>query len=185
MQVIWVYHLASVSRSIISSGSISISKILPFNDLMWLPCLTKKIAFVFIAVTYFFVARKSELNRRVGDITMGGLLTALVASILLAFAAPQLAIDYIAANQYLRIFNVFCLTYVVIFTLHRHIKNNLDPTTIWIPSGFIFLAVSQYSLLFWYMDYSFSAFVGALILRFIGLWIFVFVAYRSFYREAG
>ncbi len=167
-------------------GGISISKILPSNanDIFWLPCLTKTFAFIFIAATYFFATRNSELNRKVGDITIGVLIAALVASILLAFAAPQLALDYTAANQYLRIFNVFCLIYVVVFTLQRHIKN-LDPTTIWIPLGFIFLAVSQYSLLFWYIDYSFSAFVGALILRFIGLGIFLFVAYHSFYKEAG
>ncbi|MGD6852124.1 MAG: hypothetical protein ACQCN6_08705 [Candidatus Bathyarchaeia archaeon] len=165
-------------------GGISISKIFPSNDAFWLPSLTKTFAFIFIAVAYFFTTKNSEQKRRAGDITIGILIIALVASILLAFAAPQFALDYIATNQYLRIFNVFCLIYIVIHTLNRHIKN-LDPTTIWIPLGFIFLAISQYSLLFWYIDYSFSAFVGALILRFIGLGIFLFVAYRSFYREAG
>jgi hypothetical protein len=162
-------------------GGVSISKILPLQDTFWLPFLTKTFAFIFIAVTYFFSARYSETSRKIGEITVWALIIALFSSIALALAAPQFALDYTLANMYLRIFNVFCLFYVVIFTLQRYIKNQKQ-TTLWIPFGFLFLAINQYSLLFWYIDSSFSALVGGLIFRFTGLVIFLFIAYQSFHK---
>ena len=149
--------------------------------LMWLPQLTRTFAFVFLATTYLFSNRKSKSSKLLGETTISLLIIAIAISFLLAFVAPQFAFEgYAQANVYLRIFNVICLSYIAIYTLRSHVKNP-DPTTIWIPFGFIFLAISQYSLLFWYIDSSFSAFVGSLVSTFVGLSIFLFVAYRTFY----
>ena len=153
------------------------------SELIWLPLLTRTFAFVFLATTYLFSNKKSKSYQVLGEITISLLIIALVSSFLLAFVAPQFAFaGYSQANVYLRIFNVICLSYISITTLRSHIKNP-DPTTIWIPFGFIFLAISQYSLIFWYVDSSFSAFVGSLIARFAGLAIFLLVAYRTFYSS--
>lgn len=149
-------------------------------EIVWLPLLTKTFAFLFIATTYLFSGKNSKKGGLFGNVTISLLIIALVSSILLAFTAPQLAINYIHANWYVRILNVASLCYVAIYTLQSHVRNP-NPTTIWIPFGFIFLAISQYSLLFWYIDHSFSAFVGSVILRFAGLAIFLFVALRAFY----
>jgi hypothetical protein len=149
--------------------------------LMWLPLLTRTFAFVFLATTYLFSNRKSKSNQVLGEITISLVIIALASSFLLAFVAPQFAFaGYSQANVYLRIFNVICLSYIAICTLRNHVKNpNL--TTIWIPFGFIFLAINQYSLIFWYIDSSLSAFIGSLVARFIGLGIFIFIALRAFY----
>jgi hypothetical protein len=157
---------------------------LGFNpELMWLPQLTRTFAFVFLATTYLFSNRKSKSSKLLGETTISLLIIALAISFLLAFIAPQFAFaDYSKANAYLRFFNVFCLAYIAICTLRSHIKNP-DPTTIWIPFGFIFLAIGQYSLLFWYIDASLSAFVGSQVVSFVGLAIFLFVAYRTFYSS--
>ncbi len=165
-------------------NGVSISQTVPTQYLIWVATITKSFAFGFIAATYFLIGRNQERTNKLGNSIIGLLLATLLSSIVIAFIAPQFA-GYIATNMYLRAFNVACLVYVVFFTLRNHIKNP-DPSTIWIPLGFVFLAVSQYSLLFWYIDSSFSAFVGSIILRFIGLGIFLLVAYRSFYKtEAG
>jgi hypothetical protein len=163
-------------------GALSNSPIEFNREFVWLPFLTKTFAFIFIAATYFFSGKNSKRSHQLGNITISLLIIALTTSVLLAFAAPQLAFDYTQANQYLRILNVVCLCYVAIYTLRSHTRN-LNSTTIWFPFGFIFLAISQYSLLFWYIDSSFSAFIGSVILRFIGLGIFLFVACRSFYNS--
>jgi hypothetical protein len=96
--------------------------------------------------------------------------------------APQTAAQaaYYASQVYIRIFNVLCLTYIAVKTLRSHLKER-DPTTIWIPSGFILLGISQYSLVFYYTDHSLAAFTGSLAIRLMALAIFVFVAYRTFY----
>jgi len=149
--------------------------------LLWLPQLTRTFAFVFLATTYLFSNRKSKSSKLLGETSISLLVIALAISFLLAFVAPQFAFEgYSQANVYLRIFNVICLAYIAIYTLRSHLKN-LDPTTIWIPFGFIFIAIGQYSLLFWYIDSSFSAFVGSLVATFVGLAIFLFVGYRTFY----
>ena len=152
-------------------------------ELLWLPLLTRTFAFVFLATTYLFSNWKSKSSQVLGEISISLLIIALASSFLLVFVASQFAFaGYSQANVYLRIFNVICLSYIVICTLRSHVKNpNL--TTIWIPFGFIFLAISQYSLLFWYIDSSFSAFVGSLVVRFAGLAIFLFVAYQTFYSS--
>jgi hypothetical protein len=42
------------------------------------------------------------------------------------------------------------------------------------------LAISQYSLLFWYADSSFAAFWGSLVLRSLALAVFLFIVYQTF-----
>jgi len=150
-------------------------------ELLWLPLLTRTFAFVFIAMTYFFSSRNSRKSQLFGEITISLLTIALAILLLLVFVAPDFSYpSYTHVNVYFRFFNVICLSYVAVYTIRSHARNP-DPKTIWIPFGFVFLAISQYSLLFWYIDSSFSAFVGSLITRFAGLAIFLFVAYRSFY----
>jgi hypothetical protein len=164
-------------------GAIAYSPLGFDPKLLWLPQLTRTFAFVFIASTYLFSNRKSKISKLLGETTISLLIVAVATSFLLAFVAPQFAFKgYSQANVYLRIFNVICLAYVAIYTLRNHVKN-LDPTTIWVPFGFIFLAIGQYSLLFWYIDSSFSAFIGSLVVSFVGLAIFLFVAYRTFYSK--
>jgi hypothetical protein len=151
--------------------------------LMWFTLLTRTFAFVFLATTYFFSNKKSKNSLLLGEITIILLFIALATLLSLTFVTPQFTYDiYSQSNVYFRIFNVICLSYVAIFTLRSHVRNP-DPTTIWIPFGFIFLAISQYSLLFWYIDSSFSAFIGSLVTRFAGLAIFLFVAFRTFYNS--
>ena len=149
--------------------------------LMWFTLLMRTFAFVFIATTYFFSNKKSKNSLLLGEITISLLFIALATLLSLTIVTPQFNYEsYSQSNVYFRIFNVICLSYVAIFTLRSHIRNS-DPATIWIPFGFLFLAISQYSLIFWYVDSSFSAFIGALVTRFVGLVIFLFVAVRTFY----
>lgn len=149
--------------------------------LMWLTLLIRTFAFVFIATTYFFSNKKSKNSLLLGEITISLLFIALATLLTLTFVTAQFTYNsYNQSNVYFRVFNVICLSYVAIFTLRSHVRNS-DPATIWIPFGFIFLAISQYTLIFWYIDSSFSAFIGALVTRFVGLAIFLFVAVRTFY----
>ncbi len=153
------------------------------QEISWLQLLTRSFAFVFLAVTYYFSKKFAQKNRLRWDSTLGFLVVMLVALSVIGIVVPQFTYEsYQAAQVYVRIFNVFCLAYIAIHTLRSHIQMP-DPTTIWIPIGFILLAVSQYSLLFWYIDSSLSAFMGALVIRLLGLSVFLFVSYRTFYGK--
>ena len=158
----------------------------PIGDnpkLLWFTLLVRTFAFVFLATTYLFANMKSKNSQLLGEITISLLVIVLAGLLLSTFVIPQFTFaGYNQANIYLRILNVFCLSYIVINILRSHVRNP-DPKTIWTPFGFIFLAISQYSLLFWYIDSSFSAFIGSVVTRFVGLAIFLFVAYRSFYSR--
>jgi hypothetical protein len=155
----------------------------PLGDnpkLLWFTLLVRTFAFVFLATTYFFANTKSKNSQLLGELTISLLIIVLASLLLTAFVIPQFTFDsYSQANVYLRILNVFCLSYIVVNTLRIHVRNP-DPKTIWTPFGFIFLAISQYTLIFYYIDSSFSAFIGSLVTRFVGLAIFLFVAYRAF-----
>jgi hypothetical protein len=151
------------------------------TELHWLQLLIRTFAFVFLAVTYYFSNKPAKKSRQLWNITFSLLTVGLFILLLIVIINPQSTIQaYYESQLYIRIFNVVCLAYVAIQTLRSHVKQ-LDPTTIWIPQGFILLGVSQYSLLFYYTDNSHMAFAASLVLRLMALTIFLFVACRSFY----
>ncbi len=155
--------------------------------LIWLVHLTRTFAFIFLAATYYFSKPPSKNSRRLWDLTLGLLIVALIIISLLLIVKPELVpANYRTAQVYLRISSIILLTYMAIHTLRSHIEKP-DPTTIWIPLGFILLAISQYSLIFYYTDLSKAANWGGIILRLLGLIVFLVVAYRTFYssKETG
>ena len=137
---------------------------------------------MFLAVTYYFSKKTSKNSRLMWDLTFSLLAVVLVALLFMLFVASQSALQaYSDAVMYIRIFNIACLAYVAIHTIRSHVKEP-DPTTIWIPSGFILLGISQYSLLFYGTENSLPL-VGALSLRLLALAVFLFVALQTFYSS--
>ena len=117
------------------------------------------------------------------DVTLSVIIVALTSLIILFFVAPQFAINnYLVLSIYVRIFNIFCLLYITIHTLRSHLVAQ-DSKTILTPFGYLFLLIGQYSLLIWNMgDISNEfPFYGGLLLRWIGLVLFLLIAYRTFY----
>jgi hypothetical protein len=153
-----------------------------FFELIWIQLLARTFAFVFLAMTYYFSKKTSNKTRILWDLTFSLLIVSLIALLIVVFIFPQVTSgSYTASQMYVRVFNVICLSYIAINTLRSHVKKP-EPTTIWIPLGFMLLAISQYSLLFWYIDNSLAAFTGSLVLRLMALAIFLTVAYRSFHE---
>ncbi len=150
---------------------------------IWIVHLTRIFAFIFLAATYYFSKTPSQNSRRLWDLTLGLLVAALVALSILLIIKPDLVpANYRNLQVFLRISSLIFLTYISIHTLKSHIEKP-DPTTIWIPLGFIFLAISQYSLIFYYTDLSKAAYWGSIVLRLLGLAVFLLVAYRTFYSK--
>jgi hypothetical protein len=107
----------------------------------------------------------------------------LMSLIILYFVAPQFAVsNYRFLGICVRIFNMICLLYISAHTLRSHLELK-NSKTILTPFGFIFLSIGQYSLLLWAVDSTRVAFYGGLVLRWIGLALFLLVAYRSFYSS--
>jgi hypothetical protein len=105
-------------------------------------------------------------------------------SSLVLVGAPLLDIEAPASlSVILRLISLLFIGYVCISTIKSHIKQP-DPTTIWIPLGFIMLGISQYSQVIRFLDEGAAyggAFIGGIVSRFIALGIFLFVAYRTFH----
>ena len=149
----------------------------------WLQLLIRTFAFAFLATTYYFSKKPSKNTRLLWDTTLSLLIVALItAFLLLANTSESTLESYHYAQIYVRIFNVFCLTYVALHTLRSHIRKP-DPATIWIPLGFILLGISQYSFIFFYTDRSLTAFYGALAIRLVALVVFLLVSYQTFYSS--
>ena len=154
-----------------------------FAEELWIPLLARTFAFVFLATTYYFSKKPSKNTRLLWDLTLSLLVVALATLFLVGIVTPQSALNsYEDSQVYIRVFNVICLSYIAIHTIRSHVEKP-DPTTIWIPLGFILFAVSQYSLLFWYIDSSLAAFTGALVLRLAALAVFLLVSYQTFYSS--
>jgi hypothetical protein len=164
-------------------SAIAYTELFHFYELRWIQLLTRTFAFVFLAASYYFSKKILEKTRIWWDLVFSLLIIILMASFLVIFIFPQVTLNtYTDSQIYVRLFNVICLSYIAIHTLKSHISKP-DPTTIWIPLGFILLAISQYSLLFYYTDNSLAAFTGSLALRLMALAVFLAVSYSSFHER--
>jgi hypothetical protein len=153
------------------------------NSLTWLQLLARPFAFAFLMFTYYFSKKPSKNTRVLWDTTLSVLIVALTFLFLLIFVAPQFALgNYHFLSICVRVFDIICLLYISIHTLRSHLEAH-DSKTVYTPFGYIFLGISQYSLLVWAIEGGYLAFYGGLVLRWIGLIIFLSVSYRSFHNS--
>jgi len=153
------------------------------NPLTWLQLLARPFAFAFLAFTYYFSKKPAKNTRLLWDIMLSALIVALTSAFILIFVAPQFALsNYRFLAICIRIFDIICLLYICIHTLRSHLEAH-DSKTIFTPFGYILLEISQYSVLIWAIDGSDFAFYGGLVLRWIGLIIFLLISYRTFYSS--
>ncbi len=151
--------------------------------LSWLAHLTRVFAFVFLAVTYLFSKTPSKNSRLLWDLTLTLLIVILITiSLVLIFTPTAALARYGIALVFLRVLSLICLSYVIIHMLREHMANP-HPTTIWVPFGFILLAISQFSLLLINFCPSYASLCswGGLAFRLAGLAVVLLVSYRTFY----
>ncbi len=153
---------------------------------LYIQLVLRSFAFLFLCVTYYFANKKTKSTRWVWDTTIAALLIAFAtafALVLLPITAPTHA-AYLEVASYVRVFNLVCIGYLCYRTFRSHIEQP-DPRTLWIPLGYLFFGVSQYSLIIYTMDNSISAWWGALVIRWMGFALFFYVTYVSFYSKKG
>jgi len=154
------------------------------NTLAWFQLLARPFAFLFLAFTYFF-SKKSSKNQLWWDATLSVLIVILTSAFMLLLFAPQSSIsNYRILSIYARAFDLASLSYIIVHTLRSHLETQ-NSKIILTPVGYIFLAIGQYSILIWTIDSYFNsssfAFYAGLVLRWIGLVLFLVIAYRTFY----
>ena len=151
--------------------------------LAWFQLLARPFSILFLAFTYYFSKKSSKNSRLMWDVTLSAIIVALTSMVIFFFVAPKVAIgNYQVLSIYVRIFNIVCLLYITIHTLRSHLAAK-DSKTILTPFGYLFLLIGQYSLLIWdtgNINNEFP-FYGGLVLRWIGLILFLIIAYRTFY----
>jgi hypothetical protein len=152
-------------------------------EVSWFMLLFRTFSFVFLAMTYLFSGKFSRTHQQFWNITLSMLVVALIVLSLIFVVTPQPFGDYYnIASIYYRIFIGICLLFIVAHTLRTHLKKP-DPNTLWIPLGFILLAISQYSFILFYVSESSPAAWGGLVFRFAGLIMFLLVSWRTFFSE--
>lgn len=153
------------------------------NALSWLQLLMRPFAFAFLTFTYYFSKASSKKTRILWDITLSVLIVTLASAFALFFVAPQFTFsDYRFLSICIRVFNIICLLYISIHTIRSHLEAR-NSKTVYTPFGYVLLAIGQYSILIWAIDCSDFAFYGGLVFRWIGLIIFLSIAYRTFYSS--
>ncbi len=152
-------------------------------NLSWFMLMFRTFSFVFLATVYFFASKSSKKTQQLWNITVSATVVILITSSLLIFVAPEaLLVDNSNMQVYFRVFMLVALCYIIAQSIRTHVEKP-DPMTIWIPFGFVFLAISQYSFLLFYVDFNLVTFWSAMAFRFAGLAVFLFVAYQTFYRS--
>jgi hypothetical protein len=160
--------------------SLSFSDSLIIEKMKWLQLFTGVYAFVFLAVTYYFSAKMPRQKvRLLMQALISLMLLVLVFLFVTLFLPPLFALpSYKTADEYFRLFNMILAIYITFHTLRSHAVKP-EPKTILAPLGYALLAFSQYSFLIWSLDSSFSAFVGAHVIRILSLLVFLFVSYKA------
>jgi hypothetical protein len=156
----------------------------PIPQLNGLSVATRTFAFVFLAMTYYFSKKPAKNSQIIWTITLSLIIVIAAVSSLILVGGPLFNIEVPDSfSIVLRLISLLFIGYVCIRTLNSHIKHP-EPTTIWIPLGFIMLGISQYSQVIRFLDegptYG-GAFIGGIVSRFIALAIFLFVAYKTFH----
>jgi hypothetical protein len=150
------------------------------EKMQWLQLFTGAYAFVFLAVTYYFSAEKHEQKAH-------PLMQALISLMFLVlvfiftslFLPPLFALpSYKATDEYFKLFNIILALYITFHTLRSHVLKP-EAKTIPAPLAYALLAFSQYSFLIWSIDSSFSAFVGAHVIRIASLLVLLYVSYKA------
>ena len=156
-----------------------------FVDVMrWFQLFTQSYAFAFLATTYYFSRRRKGSNGLGVSLSFAAILLVAMVSFIIFFVAPAYELpSFSNADDIMRIFNIVCLGYISIQAI-RSYATKPDFKTIWFPIGYILLGFSQYSFLLWSLDTSFWAFVGAHLLRFAALLLFMLVTYQAFYTSS-
>jgi len=161
-------------------SALTISGLLDFPFRWWFQLFTRAFAFLFLATTYYFSNVNWKRNLFLKEY-LGILIAILPILITLTIISPQtLGPNYLFSQIYVRIFNLMCLTFITIHILKMQIEQP-DPTTL-IVFGYIFLGIAQYLQIIWVVDKSFLAFRTGLVLRLVGLMIFLFVSYKIYYK---
>jgi hypothetical protein len=168
------YILAAISHS---SAHFSVT------TLTWIQLLARPFAFAFLAFTYYFSKKPTKNSRLLWDTTLSVFIVALTSALILIFVAPQFGCsNYRFLSICVRVFDMICLLYISIHTLRSHLQIH-DSKTIYTPFGYVLLGLSQYSLLIWAIEGSKIAFYGGLMLRWIGLIVFLIISFRTFFSS--
>jgi hypothetical protein len=150
------------------------------RNIFYIQLIARTVAFLFIAITYYFSRKPTKNSRWLWKITLT-LIVALFIASLIIIAIPGLTIQiYRISRNYFRVLNMIIILYICIHTFRSHIERPY-PTTIWIPLGFVFLALSQYSVFLFQLDGSLYAFFAGLIFRIVFLSVFLIVSFRAFH----
>jgi predicted neutral ceramidase superfamily lipid hydrolase len=154
-----------------------------FGEFKWLQLYTGAYTFIFLAMTYRLSPKTRERRAR---LLMQGLTSllflVLILSIVVVFLPPALAFpSYKTADEYFRFFNMTLALYAAFRTFRSHVKKPKSETVL-APLGYALLALSQYFLLIWSLDSSFSALLGAYVIRIAGLLAFFIVSYEPLWR---
>jgi FtsH-binding integral membrane protein len=159
----------------------------PFvEEIKWLELFTQAYAFAFLALTYYFSKKKARRSTRLWwESIYSALIVGMVATYFLIlepssriFTLP----NYNVADRYISILDVVLASYVCIYTLRSHALSP-DPKTVMAPLGYILLAFGEYSSLIWSLDSSFSALIGAYIIRLAGLVVFLSISIKAFFSR--
>ena len=146
---------------------------------IYVQLVLRTFAYIFLSMTYYF-SRKDTDSRRLWNFTFALVIVACLTLFLFIYIPAVALPDYSLTSTVARVFNLICILYICAHTLISHIKKP-DPETLWTPFGFIFLAISQYSLIIWAMDESMAAWWSALAFRWVALAIFLIISWRSFH----
>jgi hypothetical protein len=163
-------------------SAVSYSPLINFSNWGWIQLFIRGFAFLFLATTYYFSKSKKK-PKLLWNATIGIITAMLTILILFAIISPQVSRpDFVQYYIFVQFASLICLCYIIIHGLKNHIEQ-LDPTTIVIPLGYVFLAMEHYSSLIWVVEWSYLALFGGLVFRLLGLAFFLFVTYRTFYSS--
>lgn len=147
---------------------------------IYLQLILRSFAFIFLVVTYYFSRQTADVGRKLWNTTLAILIIAFL-TLFLPVIIPDIALpSYQLTSSFTRVFNLICIIYICAHTLRSHVEKP-EPETIWIPFGYIFLAISQYLLIIFAVDESMAAWWSALGIRWVALAIFLIISCRSFY----
>jgi hypothetical protein len=150
------------------------------QNTIYFQLIARTFAFFFIGVTYYFSEKPAE-SRLIWKTILFLSIIALILSLIIVNIPNITLPGYKITRNYFRILDIVFVLYICVHAFRSYIRNP-DPKMLWIPIGYVFLTVSQYSTLLFQLNGDVTTLFAGLILRLAFLSIFLIVSFEVFYR---
>lgn len=144
------------------------------NEILWMKTILLSYGFSFIAASYYYKSKSGTSLHSINRIFSLAIIPVVLMIGVLSMLHVIDLLDYFTVEEYFRMYNLLILGYVVKHTLEYAVSSGRKQF-LYLPIAFVILWLGQFTALIYSLDGGDTTFVLRVVLKTVGLAIFVAV----------